>query len=87
MDPFAEKEEVFINIGDNENIPLTTLTNFIEIGNTSKMGAVITTLYYDKFTKIVYFDGYYVFEPYCAPNGLPYKYNPETNTLEEIELD
>ncbi len=23
--------------------------------------------------------------PYYAPNGLPYKYNPETNTFEEIE--
>lgn len=22
--------------------------------------------------------------PYYAPNGLPYKYNPSTNTLEEI---
>ena len=31
-------------------------------------------LYYDSTTKIVYF----------APNGLPYKYEPETNTFVEI---
>lgn len=24
--------------------------------------------------------------PYYAPNGLPYRYNPETNTFEEIDL-
>jgi hypothetical protein len=24
--------------------------------------------------------------PYYAPNGLPYRYNPETNTFEEIDI-
>ena len=47
-------------------------------------------LYYDINTKIVYFYNgpyavrHYLPTPYYASNGLPYKYNPETNTLEEI---
>lgn len=49
-------------------------------------------LYYDVTTNIVYFwngmisAAYYSTtpSPYYAPNGLPYKYNPSTNTLEEI---
>ena len=64
-------------------------TNFgvsalIEIGN---------GLYYDSTTRIVYlWNGYWEAtydcitpSPYYAPNGLPYRYNPETNTFEEIE--
>ena len=49
-------------------------------------------LYYDSSTRIVYWwNGYFTNRssitpsPYYAPNGLPYKYNPETNTFEEIE--
>lgn len=49
-------------------------------------------LYYDSATRIVYWwNGCLSFDrhattptPYYAPNGLPYKYNPETNTFEEI---
>lgn len=56
----------------------------IEIGN---------KLYYDSSTRIIYWwNGYFSANdsstapsPYYAPNGLPYKYNPETNTFEEIE--
>ena len=41
-------------------------------------------MYYDEVTKIVYIQiGTLV--PYYASNGLPYRYNTETNTLEEIE--
>ena len=50
-------------------------------------------LYYDSTTRIVYWwNGYFNADcstspsAYYAPNGLPYRYNPETNTLEEIEL-
>lgn len=50
-------------------------------------------LYYDSSTKIVYWwKGYYdscssiTPSPYYAPNGLPYRYNPKTNMLEEIKL-
>lgn len=49
-------------------------------------------LYYDTTTRIVYWwnghlNGDYATtpNPYYAPNGLPYRYNPETNTFEEID--
>ena len=43
------------------------------------------SLCYDPATRIVYIDFYGGgFCPYYAPNVLPYKYNPETNTFEEI---
>lgn len=50
-------------------------------------------LWYDSTTRIVYWwnggldAGYYSSttpSPYYAPNGLPYRYNPESNTFEEI---
>ena len=49
-------------------------------------------LYYDTNTKIVYilfnecagYSGYGYMSPYYAPNGMPYVYNVETNSLEEI---
>lgn len=50
-------------------------------------------LFYDPTTRIVYinnitygFDAS-VYAAYYASNGLLYRYNPETNTLEEINLD
>lgn len=49
-------------------------------------------LYYDSATRIVYWwngrmesNWAIAPSPYYAPNGLPYRYNPETNTFEEIE--
>ena len=53
-------------------------------------------LWYDSDTRIVYWwNGSLVYyyrnstdttpTAYYAPNGLPYRYNPETNTFEEIE--
>ena len=49
-------------------------------------------LCYDSSTMIVYlWNGYWVGDyaatptPYYAANGLPYRYNVETNTLEEIK--
>ena len=47
-------------------------------------------LSYDPMTRIIYirsdtYSYHYVYTPYYAPNGLPYRYNPETNTFEEIE--
>ncbi len=49
-------------------------------------------LYYDTNTKIVYilfnegagFSGYGYMSPYYAPNGMPYVYDVETNSIEEI---
>lgn len=75
-----------VSVGQNEhaggeklNIGIDTLK---EIGD---------GLYYDVNTNIVYwwngiFFGYpsTTPTPYYASNGLPYKYNPETNVLEEI---
>lgn len=51
-------------------------------------------LWYDQTTRIVYWWGGYLTTtgrhsttptPYYASNGLPYRYNPETNTFEEVE--
>jgi hypothetical protein len=49
-----------------------------------------TSLVYDANTKIVYMANYtyygnYVYTAYIAENGLPYKYNTQTSSLEEIE--
>ena len=51
-------------------------------------------LWYDSTTRIVYWWNGWIYSenattpsPYYAPNGLPYKYNPETNTFEEIEVN
>lgn len=48
-------------------------------------------LWYDSSTRIVYWWNGYSYNdyatmpsPYYAPNGMPYKYNPSTNTFEEI---
>lgn len=73
-----------INVENSEELNNTTLgkQSFIEIGG---------GLYYDSATRIVYMvngvDGLHESKTYCpyyAPNGLPYRYNPETNTFEEI---
>ena len=51
-------------------------------------------LYYDSNTMIVYWWNGLMYtparsattpSPYYAPNGLPYKYNPDAKTFEEIE--
>lgn len=45
-------------------------------------------LFYDSTTNIVYILNSELrggVSPYYAPNGLPYKYNPETNEFCEIE--
>lgn len=55
---------------------------------------IMSDLYYDPNTKIVYIlfnenslnieAGYGYMSAYYAPNGLPYIYNAQTNELEEI---
>lgn len=53
---------------------------------------IMQDLYYDTNTKIVYilfnecagYSGYGYMSPYYAPNGMPYAYNVQTNSLEEI---
>lgn len=59
----------------------------------SALIAIGDGLWYDATTRIVYWwNGFlntYNYtttpSPYYAPNGLPYRYNPETNTFEEIK--
>lgn len=77
----VEENVVAVNVEDSENLASTQFGKFISISN---------KLSYDSATRIVYlvettYYGYKVHTPYYAPNGLPYLYNPETNTFEEIE--
>lgn len=76
---------VSINVENDATINGKTFgkSTLIEIGD---------KLYYDSTTRIVYWwNGWLHSEyaiapsPYYAPNGLPYRYNPETNTFEEIK--
>lgn len=74
---------VNIENSDNLNNNILGKQSFIEIGS---------GLFYDSATRIVYMvnglNSLYESETYCpyyAPNGLPYRYNSETNTFEEIE--
>ena len=79
----GEDTIVTVNVENSGELSSTTLGKdaFIKISD---------DLYYDSATRIVWLENYsngygcsYV--PYPAPNGLPYRYNPETNTFEEIE--
>ena len=82
----CSKVNTSVNISSDENA-----IKQVGIGQFKKIGEGF--LYYDVTTNIVYlWNGminvaYYSTtpSPYYAPNGLPYKYNPEANTLEEIE--
>lgn len=78
------KTVVAVNVDNEENLHNTTLGKYAFI-------KISDDLYYDSATRIVwlknYSNGYgcsYV--PYTAPNGLPYRYNTETNAFEEIEI-
>lgn len=83
----AEERVIAVNVENQETLQNTVLgiDALVELGN---------GLYYDSTTRIVYWwngqigIGAYAATtptPYYAPNGLPYRYNPETNTFEEIE--
>lgn len=78
---------VSVNVENDEELHNTNLgtDSLIKIGN---------ELWYDSTTRIVYWwNGFTTMadcattpSAYYAPNGLSYKYNPETNTFEEIEV-
>ena len=82
---------------DNNNLVVVNTKNSEELSGTNfGISALIEIgdgLYYDSTTRIVYWwNGYYKAidsattpSAYYAPNGLPYRYDPETNTFEEIE--
>lgn len=81
----SSEEPVVVNFENKEDLHNTTFgaDALVYIGN---------GLYYDSATRIVYlhnstYNAYSVITPYYAPNGLPYKYNPVTNTFEEIEVE
>ena len=69
---------------DNEEKLLNLSEMFLDIGEIDGCCNYNMNLIYDTTTGIVYIEGRNFFTTYYAPNGLPYKYNPETNTLEEI---
>lgn len=80
-------ETNYVNVENQE----TTLSTVLGKGVLVQIGS---HLYYDPITRIVYWWNGVLSEnrqdsttpfPYYAPNGLPYLYNPETNTFEEIE--
>ena len=73
-------EPVQVNVSNSTSISSHQFGTFVSIGS---------NLVYDPATRIVYRQNYthgsrYVYIPYYAPNGLPYRYDPETNTFEEI---
>lgn len=76
----------------NINVENSSELNNAVIGKDSLV-EIGDKVWYDSTTRIVYWwngcigvnNNATVPTPYYAPNGLPYRYNPETNTLEEIE--
>jgi hypothetical protein len=76
---------VSVNVENKDSLSNGTFGKaaMVEIGD---------SLWYDTSTRIVYWwngslAGWRADTtptPYYAPNGLPYRYNPETNTFEEI---
>lgn len=80
----GETTTLNVNVENSSELGNNTLGNqsFVAIGN---------DLYYDSATRIVYMRNYtylsnYVYTAYYAPNGFPYRFNPETNTFEEITV-
>lgn len=87
------KKEVLNAIEDN--LQTVYIENVGEL-YTTQVGSntfvhIIEDLYYDPNTKIVWLKHDQMYSKYCTPyiasNGLPYKYIPETNTLEEMHWE
>lgn len=81
----ASDTTVSVNVNNSEGLKNSTFGK-------SAMVKIGDYLYYDSTTRIVYWWNGCLTRyrtdtapsPYYAPNGLPYRYNPETNTFEEI---
>lgn len=77
----GETTTLSVNVENKEELNGDTLGEnaLVYIGN---------ELFYDSATRIVYMrhqNAYgNLYSAYYAPNGFPYRYNPETNTFEEI---
>ena len=73
-------ETIQVNVSNSKELHSEQFGNFIKIN---------TNLEYDSATRIVYIRNHNSYgdsyTPYYAPNGLSYRYNPETNTFEEID--
>lgn len=75
----------------NVNVENSNELNNTKIGISSLI-KICDGLLYDSTTRIVYWwngsllysNNFSVPSAYYAPNGFPYRYNPETNTFEEI---
>lgn len=67
----------------NVNMQNTTDIHGTKLGDDALIN-IGGRLCYDETTRIVYIGDVYRLSAYYAPNGLPYKYNPETNMFEEI---
>lgn len=87
------KKEVLNVIEDN--LQTVRIENVGEL-YTTQVGSddfvhIIEDLYYDPNTMIVWLKRKQAYStvctPYIASNGLPYKYNPDTNTLVEIHWE
>lgn len=82
----SDNNTISVNVENDNTISGNTFgkSTLIEIGS---------GLWYDTTTRIVYWWNGGAWwgqnamspSPYYAPNGLPYRYNPETNTFEEIK--
>lgn len=82
----GESQTISVNAENKEGLygGIFGVKSLIEIGG---------GLWYDSSTRIVYWWNGYSIEssydttptPYYAPNGMPYRYNPRTNTFEEIK--
>lgn len=82
----SEPQPININVENSSELNNAIIgeESLVEIGD---------KIWYDSTTRVVYWwNGSMTTSyssiapsPYYAPNGLPYRYNPETNTLEEIE--
>ena len=81
----GEPTSININVENSSELNNTVIgkESLVEIGD---------KVWYDSTTRVVYWwngcigvnNNATAPTPYYAPNGLPYRYNPETNTLEEI---
>lgn len=76
---------IYVNVESRNELSGTKI-------GTDAMINISKNLWYDSSTRIVYWwNGSLGFSrydttptPYYAPNGFPYRYNPQTNTFEEI---
>lgn len=82
----SENKSVNVNVENNDSISDSVFGK-------SALTKIGDGLWYDTTTRIAYWwngilnnisNGGTTPSPYYAPNGLPYRYNPETNTFEEI---